>query len=484
MKIKIVNIPKITIKERNRQFNPEKAKEIAYSIQEIGLLHPIVIDNNYNLIAGLHRLEAAKLLSWTEIPCNIFDIENAEEEAEIHENLIRAELTELEKADLLCRAKEIYELRYPESKRAEKIKRNLKQFVNSDDDTKSLSDESNNNKDCQSTDIKNFTDDIANKTNKSSRSIQRLIQISKNISSKVKEKIRHTQFADSKNDLLILARLTQDAQEKVAEVIVKRKIKRIKDAIYQIRKEDFNRSLVKAETATQENSKNYNDALVVSCGDVFRLGDNHILICGDNTDPAVIKYLSQFHFSFVFADPPYNLGRADYDKENFVWSQDYLTEISDIVTVTPGINNAGSFIKCTEMQYRWLLICHVKNLKSGGAIGYTHYYPVFLFSNLKSVNFGIKDLFDIALPPMPDEDREIANKRQKPAGLLTYMINGFSKEGDFILDPFAGSGQTLMVCEALNRRCVTIEILPEMVKAIINRFIDKFGIKAIKLTHI
>ena len=207
----------------------------------------------------------------------------------------------------------------------------------------------------------------------------------------------------------------------------------------------------------------------------------HILICGDNTDPAVIEYLRQFRFSLCFADSPYNLGIADYDRAGFTWSQNYLTEISDIVAVTPGINNIQSFFKKTEMAYKWLLICHVKNLKSGCAIGYTHYYPIFLFTNLRVANFGIKDLFTITLPPMPESDKDIAFNRQKPAGLLTYLLNSFSKEGDLILDPFAGSGQTLIVCEALGRRCVTVEILPEMVKKIISRYEGKFKIKAVKI---
>jgi DNA modification methylase len=123
----------------------------------------------------------------------------------------------------------------------------------------------------------------------------------------------------------------------------------------------------------------------------------------------------------------------------------------------------------------------VKNLQSGCKVGYTHYYPIFLFSDLKSVNFGIKDLFTIALSPLPESDKDIAFKRQKPAGLLTYFLNSFTGKGDFILDPFAGSGQTLIVCEALGRKCVTVEILPEMVRAIIHRFENKFGIKAVKI---
>jgi DNA modification methylase len=175
---------------------------------------------------------------------------------------------------------------------------------------------------------------------------------------------------------------------------------------------------------------------------------------------------------------------ADYDKGNFVWTQDYLTEISDIVAVTPGINNISFFLKNTQMTYKWLAICHVKNLKSGCAIGYTHYYPIFLFSNLRVVNFGIKDLFTITLSPMPETDRDIAFKRQKPAALLTYLLNSFTREGDLILDPFAGSGQTLMVSEALGRKCKTVEILPEMVKKIINRYEGKFGVRHKKIENI
>ena len=85
---------------------------------------------------------------------------------------------------------------------------------------------------------------------------------------------------------------------------------------------------------------------------------------------------------------------------------------------------------------------------------------------------------------MPAEDKNIAYKRQKPAAYLTWLIDMFSKQGDLILDPFAGSGQTLIVCEVLNRECVTVEILPDMVKAIIDRFENKFGVKAIKINNL
>lgn len=458
MQIKIVPILDIKIKERNRQYNDSKANELAKSIEEIGLLHPVVINSDNTLIAGLHRLKACEMLGWEEIPCSLIDLGNVEELAEIDENLIRAELTELEKADLLCRAKEIHEIRHPESLKANIVKKNLKQFA--EKEIISVSEISTQ---------KCFANSIAENIGLSSRSVRQSIQISR-IAPEIKEIIKDTPLADSKTELLTLAKLEPDMQKEVVDVISTGGVRKVKEAIYQVRKESLNCSLEKAAQATARDNTDIPNNVEVLSGDIFKLGNN-ILICGDNTDIEIIEYIGKYHYSLAFADPPYNLGLADYDRAEFTWAQDYLTTISDIVAVTPGINNIKFFLKNTAMLYKWLIICHVKNLHSGCAVGYTHYYSVFLFSNLKSINFGIKDLFDITLPPMPEEDKLIAAQRQKPAGLLTYLIEVFSSQGDFVLDPFGGSGQTLMVCEALNRKCVTIEILPDMVQKIISRYV-------------
>jgi ParB family chromosome partitioning protein len=43
---------------------------LARSIQEVGLLHPVVVNEDNELIAGQRRLEAVKLLGWDEVPIN------------------------------------------------------------------------------------------------------------------------------------------------------------------------------------------------------------------------------------------------------------------------------------------------------------------------------------------------------------------------------------------------------------------------------
>lgn len=62
-----IKISEININPGRREATAESIEKLARSISEIGLLNPITIDQEHTLIAGLHRLEAAKLLGWTEI---------------------------------------------------------------------------------------------------------------------------------------------------------------------------------------------------------------------------------------------------------------------------------------------------------------------------------------------------------------------------------------------------------------------------------
>lgn len=75
-------------------------KSLADSIAKFGLLHPIVLDDDNNLVAGGRRLEAVKLLGWENISFNnigkLSDIKLRE--IELEENLRRKDLTEYEKS--------------------------------------------------------------------------------------------------------------------------------------------------------------------------------------------------------------------------------------------------------------------------------------------------------------------------------------------------------------------------------------------------
>lgn len=51
---------------------------LAESIEDIGLLHAITIDQRGNLLAGARRLEAARLLGWDQIPVKVVEVTQCE----------------------------------------------------------------------------------------------------------------------------------------------------------------------------------------------------------------------------------------------------------------------------------------------------------------------------------------------------------------------------------------------------------------------
>ena len=79
------------------------------------------------------------------------------------------------------------------------------------------------------------------------------------------------------------------------------------------------------------------------------------------------------------------------------------------------------------------------------------------------------------------EDKPLANDlhpTMKPIKLLARLIRNSSKPDDIVLDTFGGSGSTLMACEQLGRTCYTCELDPKYVDVIINRWEDYTGQKA------
>jgi len=103
-----ININEIVINSRKRKLNQDKVKELAESMKLIGQLEPIMITSDNVLLAGWHRVEAAKLLGWEEIKAELFEGNELERElVEIDENLMRNDLTVLEQGEHLARRQEL-----------------------------------------------------------------------------------------------------------------------------------------------------------------------------------------------------------------------------------------------------------------------------------------------------------------------------------------------------------------------------------------
>ncbi len=107
----LVPVKEIKVKKRVRQ-DLGNLEDLKDSLRTYGLLNPITINRNYELIAGERRLQAAIQLGWTNIQANIIDNLNEVEqlEMEIEENNQRKEFTDEE---LLAGYKRLDKLRNP-----------------------------------------------------------------------------------------------------------------------------------------------------------------------------------------------------------------------------------------------------------------------------------------------------------------------------------------------------------------------------------
>ena len=84
-------------------------------------------------------------------------------------------------------------------------------------------------------------------------------------------------------------------------------------------------------------------------------------------------------------------------------------------------------------------------------------------------------------PPIKPTSKEYyGHPTQKPLGLMRRLIKASTEEGDWILDPFAGSGTTLIAAKELNRNAIGIEINPEYCKMIRKRIDVMIGLKGLE----
>ena len=103
-----MDINLITVKQGRRAVDDAKVRELAQSMSEIGLINPITVTRDRVLITGAHRLEAAKLLGWTDIKATVSELDGFRVElAEIDENLMRNELHYLDEGAAYKRRDEL-----------------------------------------------------------------------------------------------------------------------------------------------------------------------------------------------------------------------------------------------------------------------------------------------------------------------------------------------------------------------------------------
>lgn len=170
--------------------------------------------------------------------------------------------------------------------------------------------------------------------------------------------------------------------------------------------------------------------------------------------------------TLIFADPPYNVGLAyestddrrpgpEYRDWCAAWLAQCRTLCTGAVLVTPGAVNMRLWLAEIE-QPRWVMawtksFSHSR-ARLGKPDGYQRWEPILVYG--RAATSVESDWVHTVMQPTPDVSWHPC---PKPVGLLRWLVERFTAPGDLVLDPFAGSGTTLVAAQSLGRRAIGIE---------------------------
>jgi len=246
---------------------------------------------------------------------------------------------------------------------------------------------------------------------------------------------------------------------------------------------------------------------ITQSGDIWEINDRHTLFCGDSKIKENIDKLlgaDKFNIGLVFTDPPYNykkfgsggsLGKKFIDvKENIkeiinFEPEEFLSRLNEVF-----VDTMNAYIFCNtnlvpdycnwakENGYNFNILTWHKLSFIPANQG--HHFPdteylIYISKNhtfntgLNNVNYGKYWVIN--------NEKHIDHPTIKPVEIIRDELLISSNQDDIILDFFGGSGTTLMVAEALSRKCKMIEMSPAYCDVILKRFLSAYNIHKITL---
>lgn len=260
------------------------------------------------------------------------------------------------------------------------------------------------------------------------------------------------------------------------------------------------------------------DAFAISQqGDLFLLGP-HRLICGDAIDPAVLKRLMRTDTArMVFTDEPFNVAigghvtsgshrefamasgemtDAQFLEFNQKWMEVALTYLIDGGVLgtfidwrgLPTVHVAATTLRCTPIN----LIVWAKTNAGMGSLYRSQHELLPLFkkgtaSHVNNISLGKRGRYRTNLWTYPGASSLGSDARKglqhhptvKPVAMLSDALIDLTHRNDIVLDPFLGSGSTLIAAEKTGRVCCGVELDPLYVDVIIRRYQVATGAAAI-----
>jgi DNA modification methylase len=229
-------------------------------------------------------------------------------------------------------------------------------------------------------------------------------------------------------------------------------------------------------------------------GDLWKLG-SHRLVCGDSTKEETFSLLMDGKLAnLVVTDPPYNVnyegaaGKIKNDNmENsafyefllaaFKNTEAVMTQDSSIYVFhadTEGLNfrkafsDAGFYLSGT-------CIWKKQSLVLGRSPYQWQHEPVLFGWKKKGKHKWYADRKQTTIWEFEKPRRNADHPTMKPVALVAHPIINSSLSNCIVLDPFGGSGSTLIACEQTDRICYTIELEEKFCDVIVERYISNVG---------
>jgi DNA modification methylase len=208
-------------------------------------------------------------------------------------------------------------------------------------------------------------------------------------------------------------------------------------------------------------------------------GKSHRLLCGDSTNAEdVARLMGGERADACLTDPPYNVGKdygsaTDDDKrdgEYLAWCRLWLAEVrrhTDLVVLTPGIVNIPLWIADIEKTHRiiaWVKENQCSRNYIGATSGFNCWEPILVYGQSKKC--VARDCFNIPISIQPTAEGHPCPKSVKA---WSWLVENFSEEGEVLVDPFLGSGTTLVAGEQLGRLVYGVEISEKYCAVVLER---------------
>lgn len=217
-------------------------------------------------------------------------------------------------------------------------------------------------------------------------------------------------------------------------------------------------------------------------GDLWLLGDHRIL-CGDATNAEDYdRLLDGCVPDLVLTDPPYGVG-VDY--ASFKDSPQAVAALVQkfmplIMRYEPVLLTSGLACLWEYPKPNWLMAWIHPAGTGCGPWGFTTFNPVLAYGKDPYLANGKGSRAD-SIVMQADRNGVNGHPVPKPVEVWKWFVErGSLNSGDLVLDPFLGSGTTVIACEQLGRRCFGLEIEPRYVDVIVCRWEEYTGKQAVR----